>query len=403
MPLTATSHVVDLAIRSGTAALAFNVITLEHAQAIAAACERTGLPAILAVSHNAVRHHGDDPAAILDACAAVARRCRLPLSLHLDHVEDPELAVAAPDLGCTSVMFDASRLPHDENVRVTAEVTRRLHARGVWVEAELGEIGGKDGVHAATARTDPADAAAYVAATGVDALAVAVGSSHAMTTRTARLDQDLIARLRDAVDVPLVLHGSSGVPEEELRAAVRNGMRKINFGTHLNTAFTAAVREALAATDRVDPRRYLAAGRAAAAEAAAAQLRLLAPSDPAPCVPASAGPVEKGSSMSSAPAGPEPVADPRQVLTDAGERALEREGIPMFLALQSVEPRPAREEPVRAEGAGLAALLGHYRTALAPEAADDAEPALIDVLQVMAVSHFTPQAPAAAQNTEEQR
>ncbi|MET8460749.1 class II fructose-bisphosphate aldolase, partial [Streptomyces parvulus] len=268
MPLTATSHVVDLAIRSGTAALAFNVITLEHAQAIAAACERTGLPAILAVSHNAVRHHGDDPAAILDACAAVARRCRLPLSLHLDHVEDPELAVAAPDLGCTSVMFDASRLPHDENVRVTAEVTRRLHARGVWVEAELGEIGGKDGVHAATARTDPADAAAYVAATGVDALAVAVGSSHAMTTRTARLDQDLIARLRDAVDVPLVLHGSSGVPEEELRAAVRNGMRKINFGTHLNTAFTAAVREALAATDRVDPRRYLAAGRAAAAEAA---------------------------------------------------------------------------------------------------------------------------------------
>ncbi len=403
MPLTATSHVVDLAIRSGTAALAFNVITLEHAQAIAAACERTGLPAILAVSHNAVRHHGDDPAAILDACAAVARRCRLPLSLHLDHVEDPELAVAAPDLGCTSVMFDASRLPHDENVRVTAEVTRRLHARGVWVEAELGEIGGKDGVHAATARTDPADAAAYVAGTGVDALAVAVGSSHAMTTRTARLDQDLIARLRDAVDVPLVLHGSSGVPEEELRAAVRNGMRKINFGTHLNTAFTAAVREALAATDRVDPRRYLAAGRAAAAEAAAAQLRLLAPSDPAPCVPASAGPVEKGSSMSSAPAGPEPVADPRQVLTDAGERALEREGIPMFLALQSVEPRPAREEPVRAEGAGLAALLGHYRTALAPEAADDAEPALIDVLQVMAVSHFTPQAPAAAQNTEEQR
>lgn len=403
MPLTATSHVVDLAIRSGTAALAFNVITLEHAQAIAAACERTGLPAILAVSHNAVRHHGDDPAAILDACAAVARRCRLPLSLHLDHVEDPELAVAAPDLGCTSVMFDASRLPHDENVRVTAEVTRRLHARGVWVEAELGEIGGKDGVHAATARTDPADAAAYVAATGVDALAVAVGSSHAMTTRTARLDQDLIARLRDAVDVPLVLHGSSGVPEEELRAAVRNGMRKINFGTHLNTAFTAAVREALAATDRVDPRRYLAAGRAAAAEAAAAQLRLLAPSDPAPSLPASAGPVEKGSSMSSAPAGPEPVADPRQVLTDAGERALEREGIPMFLALQSVEPRPAREEPVRAEGAGLAALLGHYRTALAPEAADDAEPALIDVLQVMAVSHFTPQAPAAAQNTEEQR
>ncbi|MFB8419653.1 class II fructose-bisphosphate aldolase [Streptomyces albidoflavus] len=281
MPLTATSHVVDLATRSHTAALAFNVITLEHAQAVAAACERTGLPAILAVSHNAVRYHGDDPAVILDACAAVARRCRQPLSLHLDHVEDPELAAAAPELGCTSVMFDASRLPHEANVRSTAEVTRRLHARGVWVEAELGEIGGKDGVHSATARTDPAEAAAFVAATGVDALAVAVGSSHAMTARTARLDQELIARLAEAVDVPLVLHGSSGVPERDLLDAVGNGMRKINFGTHLNSAFTAAVRETLAATDRVDPRRYLAAGREAVAEAAAAQLRLLGTARPA--------------------------------------------------------------------------------------------------------------------------
>ncbi|MET9255164.1 class II fructose-bisphosphate aldolase [Streptomyces sp. NPDC003717] len=277
MPLTATPHVVGLATRSGTAALAFNVITLEHAEAIAAACERTGRPALLAVSHNAVRHHGDDPAALVAACAAVAQRCRLPLALHLDHVEDPELALAAPGLGCTSVMFDASKLPHGENVAATAEVAARLHTRGVWVEAELGEIGGKDGVHAAGARTDPADAAAFVAATGVDALAVAVGSSHAMTTRTARLDQDLIARLRDAVDVPLVLHGSSGVPDEELLAAVRNGMRKINVGTHLNTAFTGAVRETLAASDRVDPRHYLAAGRAAATDAAAELLALLRP------------------------------------------------------------------------------------------------------------------------------
>ncbi|RII15629.1 putative fructose-bisphosphate aldolase [Streptomyces sp. YIM 130001] len=275
MPLTATSHVVDLATRSGAAALAFNVITLEHAQAIAAACADTGLPAILAVSHNAVRYHGGDPSAIVAACSAVARSCRAPLSLHLDHVDDPELAAAAADLGCTSVMFDASVLPHEQNVAVTAEVTERLHARGVWVEAELGEIGGKDGVHSATARTDPGQAAAFVAATGVDALAVAVGSSHAMTERTARLDQELIVRLRDAVNVPLVLHGSSGVPDAELVEAVRNGMRKINFGTHLNASFTAAVRKSLAATDGVDPRRYLGAGRTAMAEAAAAQLRLV--------------------------------------------------------------------------------------------------------------------------------
>jgi fructose-bisphosphate aldolase class II len=174
-------------------------------------------------------------------------------------------------------MYDASELPYAQNVARTAAAVAACHAEGLWVESELGEVGGKDGAHAPGARTDPAEAAAYVAATGVDALAVAVGSSHAMDTRTARLDQELIVRLAAAVPVPLVLHGSSGVPDDELVAAVRGGMVKINIGTALNVAFTGAVRTWLAGEAKAtDPRKYLAPARSAMSETVAAALRVLA-------------------------------------------------------------------------------------------------------------------------------
>ena len=165
---------------------------------------------------------------------------------------------------------------------------RQLFARGhgLWLESELGTVGGKDGSaplppHASGARTDPAQAAAYVAATGVDALAVAVGSSHAMTSRDASLDLALVAELLVAVDVPLVLHGSSGVSDEQLQAAVKAGIVKVNIGTALNIAATAAVRDVLAADGSVvDPRRYLAPARGAMAAAVAHFLQLLAVADP---------------------------------------------------------------------------------------------------------------------------
>jgi fructose-bisphosphate aldolase class II len=148
----------------------------------------------------------------------------------------------------------------------------------VWVEAELGEVGGKDGAHAPGVRTDPDQAAAFVAETGVDALAVAVGSSHAMLTRDAVLDLDLVEALRQRVPVPLVLHGSSGVDDEGLRAAVQSGMVKVNIATHLNKALTAAAREALGADpDLVDPRKYLGPGRDAVTAEVARLLRVLAP------------------------------------------------------------------------------------------------------------------------------
>ena len=203
------------------------------------------------------------------------------------------LVQAAAELGLGSVMYDASQLPYHDNVRSTADVARWCHARGIWVEAELGEIGGKDGVHSPLARTDPDDAAGFAAATAIDALAIAVGSSHAMATRDAVLDIGLIARIHHAVSVPLVLHGSSGVPDQNLVDAVRAGMTKINVATQLNRVFTAAVRHVLSADPTmVDPRRFGSAGRDAIATEVARLLRLLGggsitqESTAGPCQPA---------------------------------------------------------------------------------------------------------------------
>jgi fructose-bisphosphate aldolase class II len=275
MPLTATSEIVSAAHAERRGVGAFNVISLEHAEALVAGAETAQLPVILQISQNCVRYHGAlEP--IAAATLAVARRAAVPVSVHLDHAESADLVDEAVTLGFSSVMFDASQLGHEENVELTREVAARCHAVGGWVEAELGEIGGKDGVHAPGVRTSPHEAREYVAATGVDALAVAVGTSHAMVTKEATLDFDHIAELRHVVPVPLVLHGSSGVPDDDLRRAVRSGMIKINIATHLNAVFTAAVRDFLGERpDVVDPRKYLAPGAAAMESEAARLLTLL--------------------------------------------------------------------------------------------------------------------------------
>jgi fructose-bisphosphate aldolase class II len=253
--------------------VAFNVITLEHAEAIIAGAELVGSPVILQISENAVRFHHGRLRPIAAATAAVAAHATIAASVHLDHVEDPELLYAIAETGSSSAMFDASKLVYDENVAATKAAAGWAHERGLFIEAELGEVGGKEGAHAPGVRTDPAEAMAFVAATGVDALAVAVGSSHAMSVRTAALDFELIARLRSVVPVPLVLHGSSGVADEDLRKAVAAGITKINVGTLLNVHFTRAVRSYLASDGAVsDPRRYLAPAREAVAEAVAAMI-----------------------------------------------------------------------------------------------------------------------------------
>ena len=275
MPLTPTAEILRTAEAGGFAAGAFNVIQLEHAEAILDGAGRAGAPVILQISENAVRYHGG-LAPVATAALAAARAADVPAALHLDHATRFELIREAAECGFGSVMYDGSTLPWEENVRSTREVTDWCHERGLLVEAELGEIGGKDGAHTPGVRTDPAQAAEFVAATGVDALAVAVGSSHAMTVRRAALDLQLIAALRAAVPVPLVLHGSSGVPDETLAAAVAAGMRKVNISTHLNRLYTEAVRQALAADPAlVDPRRWLGPAREAVAAEVARLVRVL--------------------------------------------------------------------------------------------------------------------------------
>lgn len=244
------------------ARLAFNAITLEHAEAIVKAAEITGVPVVLQLSHNAIKFHGR-PDAIAAGFVSIAHQSSSPIVLHLDHVKDPGLAMRAKELGFSSVMFDGSELEFEENVVATREVAQWGASRRIWVEAELGEIGGKDGPHAPHVRTDPNEAEQFVGATGVDSLAVAVGSSHAMTDQTSVLDLDLISQIAARVDTPLVLHGSSGVPLKTLREAGKAGMRKINVGTALNVAFTGRLREWLDQNEGIDPRHYLAQAREA--------------------------------------------------------------------------------------------------------------------------------------------
>jgi len=242
---------------------AFNVIHLEHATAFARAAERAGRPVVLQISENAVKYHGAlEPICV--ATLAIARAASVPISVHLDHAEDVDLVREAVSYGISSVMYDGSKLADEQNRATTRAIVALCHDAGIDVEAELGEVGGKNGVHDPSARTDPADAAQFVADTGVDLLAVAVGSSHAMTTRDAHLDEDLIRAIRAAVTVPLVLHGSSGVSDDGMRAAIASGMTKINVSTHLNKVFTGSVRASLADDPAlVDSRTWMVPARSA--------------------------------------------------------------------------------------------------------------------------------------------
>ncbi|MFE2516555.1 class II fructose-bisphosphate aldolase [Streptomyces mirabilis] len=283
MPLAATGDLVTAAAGARTAVAAFNIITLEHVEAVIAGAESVAAPVVLQVSENAVKFRYGRLLPLARAAAAAAERASVPVALHLDHVQSDDLLRQASAAGFSSVMYDAARLPYEENLAATQAAADWAHAQGLWIEAELGAVGGKNGeppldAHAPGARTDPAEARAFVADSGVDALAVAIGSSHAMTTRTAALDHDRLKRLTAALGVPLVLHGSSGVPDDELAAAVAGGIAKVNVGTALNIAMTGAIREFLAAhPEAVDSRKYLSVGREAMAGTVARLIRVLSP------------------------------------------------------------------------------------------------------------------------------
>jgi fructose-bisphosphate aldolase class II len=281
VPLVTTGELVTRAATTRSAVAAFNIITLEHVEAVLAGAESVDAPVVLQVSENAVKFRYGRLHPLARAAAVAAERATVPVALHLDHVQSDDLLRQAADAGFGSVMYDAAHLPYAENLAATRVAADWAHSQGLWIEAELGEVGGKQGrppldAHAPGARTDPAEARAFAADSGVDALAVAIGSAHAMTEQTATLDHDLLTRLSTALDVPLVLHGSSGVRDDELTAAVAGGIAKVNVGTALNIAMTGAIREFLAAhPEAVDSRKYLGAGRDAMIEAARRIILLL--------------------------------------------------------------------------------------------------------------------------------
>lgn len=281
MPLTTTGELVTRAAAARSAVASFNVITLEHVEAVIAGAESVPAPVVLQVSENAVKFHGGQLFPLARSAVAAAERAVVPVALHLDHVQSETLLHQAAEAGFSSVMYDAARLPYAENLAATRAAVDWAHAQGLWIEAELGQIGGKNGrppldAHAPGARTDPEEARTFVADSGVDALAVAIGSAHAMTTRTATLDHTLLKQLSAALDVPLVLHGSSGVPDGELTAAVAGGITKVNIGTALNIALTGAIREFLAdRPEAVDPRGYLTVARESMTRTVARTLQTL--------------------------------------------------------------------------------------------------------------------------------
>lgn len=244
------SHGTELireAWRERRAIAAFSTYTLESTRAICAAAEQTGLPVLVQAGASSFRAAGRETLAAV--ALAAAREASVPVGVHLDHSRDLEEIRACIALGYTSVMVDGSHLPFEENVALTRIVVEEAHAVGVWVEAEIGAVAGDEDVSRsaeAITLTEPDEAAAFTERTGIDALAVAVGTVHGFTTRPVHVDLDRLRRIAAVTPVPLVLHGGSGLPDEELQAAVRGGMAKVNINAELRRAYLGALTASLA-------------------------------------------------------------------------------------------------------------------------------------------------------------
>jgi len=259
---------------------AFNANTLEQMQAIVLAAQAERAPVIIQISGNAASHLGVGSRlaglrVVAEMGRVVAETTSAPVVLHLDHGSYAEVLQALA-LGFTSVMFDGSDLPFEENIARTRELCSAAHEINACFEAELGEVP-RAGIPGAEEGelTDPAQVAEFAGRTGVDALAVAIGSVHALKRKEVALDFARLDAIRAAVSVPLVLHGSSGVLDDSICAGIRRGLCKINVATQLNGAFTRAIREYLAEhPDDVDPRKYLALARLSMAEQVRERMRL---------------------------------------------------------------------------------------------------------------------------------
>lgn len=250
----------------------FNIHNLEFIKSVVKAAQENRSPAILAVGMLSVKYIGLEP--LIKACQVMSRETDVPIAIHLDHARDLEIIRQALDLGINSVMFDGSTLSYEDNVKMTTKVVTMAHDVGATAEGEVGIV--PHGLTQASAEdmTDPAMAVEFAEKTGVDFLAVSLGSVHGMKTAGASLDQDLLKSLHEQVKVPLVLHGASGVLDEHIKAAVANGIRKINVNTGLKLAFKKALTRCLNVEPDNDLLTDFNTGIDATAEAIASKMKL---------------------------------------------------------------------------------------------------------------------------------
>lgn len=265
MALVNTKQMLLDAQKNHYAIGAFNVENMEMMQAVITAAELEKLPVILQTTPSTLKYA--DTSVFSAMAEAMAKKASVPVAMHLDHGSSFELCEQAALDGYTSLMIDGSKLPLEENIELAKRVVElaKTMAYVPTVEAELGKLGGKeDDLEVKEGEdmcTDPEEAIEFVEKSGVDSLAVAIGTAHGFYKGTPKLEFERLAAIRDAVQVPLVLHGSSGVPDEDVKKAISLGICKVNFATELRVAYTDAARKVIADEAVYDPKKYGTAGR----------------------------------------------------------------------------------------------------------------------------------------------
>ncbi|WP_003542720.1 class II fructose-1,6-bisphosphate aldolase [Desulfotomaculum nigrificans] len=277
MPLVPVKELLKKAEEGKYAVGAFNVNNMEIVQAILAAAEAERAPVIMQASQGAIKYAGIEY--IYTLASLAASQATVPVALHLDHGTSFEQCMKCIRVGFTSVMIDGSKLPLEENIALTNKVLEVARATGVSVEAELGKIGGtEDDIHVDEKEaffTDPEEARYFVEKTGVDALAPSVGTAHGQYKGIPKLDFPRLEKIAQLVKIPLVLHGSSGVPDEAIQEAIRLGVRKVNIDTNIREAFTNTCREVLGKNPKeIDPRKVLGPAREAATQVIREKIRV---------------------------------------------------------------------------------------------------------------------------------
>ncbi|MEQ6359391.1 class II fructose-1,6-bisphosphate aldolase [Thermoanaerobacter thermohydrosulfuricus] len=277
MSLVNTKKMLEDAKKNKYAVGAFNVHNLETLKAVAKAAYEMRSPLILQTTPGTIKHAGEDYIAAMAKVAS--EKYDIPIALHLDHGNSFDLVVKCIRAGYTSVMIDGSMLSYEQNVELTKKVVEVAHAAGVTVEAELGSIVGvEDDMYVKedkSAFTDPEMAADFVEKTGVDSLAIAIGTAHGMYKGEVKLDFERLKEIASLVDIPLVLHGASGVPDELVKKAIALGICKLNIATELKIPFANAIKEVFKNNpDESDPRKFLAPGERAIEEVVKEKIKL---------------------------------------------------------------------------------------------------------------------------------